>query len=196
MRKYRIKHINQKPKSDYSSPINKNVSQMLTNQAFQRQIKKFCVDTGKNYLITIGIISALGEGCKKGYGVTRISQKKIAEKTNLHKDTVNNYMKGMEDHGILDLWGNNKKSNGWRATNLTIITCLYEFADRCAYWYRAAINQKNIAIEKAKSLIGLKPMHSYSFNTVDVKTGEISGGKYTIKGKHEDFLTEYSRLAT
>jgi len=31
---------------------------------------------------------------------------------------------------------------------------------------------------------------------VSIETGELSGGKYTIKGEHDDWMTEYSRLAT
>jgi len=205
-RKYRIKHLNRKPKSSgHDTPINKTVSELIRNQAFKSQVRKFCAETGKTYMTVIGIVMALGEGCKKGRGTTTIGQIKIAEKIGVHKDTVNDYMKGMEAYGIISLWGrtrNASKTNNvqWRTTSLTIITCLFEFAERCAYWYRSAINQKNIAAEKAKtlakSLIGVKPMHSCSFHTVDVKTGEISEDKHTIKGKHEDWLTEYSSLET
>ena len=195
-RNYRIKHINQKPKSDYSSPIEGNVKDMLSNNTFDRKIKKFCDYTGKSYLIATGILLALGSGCKKGYGVTRISQKRVAEKTRIHKDTVNDYMKCMESHGLIDLWGNKKKSTGWRSTNTTVLVCLYEYAERCAYMYREMMNQKNIAIEKAKvlakSLIGLKPMHSLSFNTVDFETGEILPEKRKKKAFSEVVLAAES----
>ena len=95
-RKYRIRHIHQKPKNNYTNPINKSVQQMVSNPIFQKQIKQFCCEYGRTYMTVVGLIMALGEGCRKGYGTTRLSQANAAEKIGIHKDTANDYLKDME----------------------------------------------------------------------------------------------------
>lgn len=117
------------------------IDECLKSQPVHNKIVEACLKYGYKVGIAKDILRACVDSGHDGSTVS--GQERIAEITGWCKTTVQKYYRFLVQRGMLYCYHRNRqtKDGARRTTNLTIVTILLDYAERCAEYAKKALNK-------------------------------------------------------